>query len=171
MLLVQPALAERFEVPPAYLASMCFLGAAVLLSATMVVGMMRRSQRQMAAAIDALRHCPTSAPRPAIPVPAADNPENPLDQLAAVNSLPVPPPLQYATPMGRPRPVTIERTSKIYKAQMLLAGMSTVSGFILMMNDRDASGEATQTHVGTLALVGGVLWWLIARFGAWWDKG
>lgn len=57
----------------------------------------------------------------------------------------------------------IEQTGKRYKGQMLIASLVCAGGVVLAI--------AGSPAIGLAALVIGVVWYFIARFGAWWDHG
>jgi hypothetical protein len=96
-------------------------------------------------------------------------PQDSLESLAAANRL------SYAAAprrVTRPRTQTIEATGKVWKAQILLASLMAVGGIIAAMVGDNAGkqGEAAGL-LGRLAVVFGILWFIFARIGAWWNHG
>lgn len=59
--------------------------------------------------------------------------------------------------------VPIEQTGKTYKGQMLGGAALCCIGIVVAVTG--APG------LGGIMLFGGVVWYLIARFGAWWNHG
>jgi hypothetical protein len=96
-----------------------------------------------------------AAPAPLVPPPTVVN----YQQVVA------PPP---------PRVQLIEKTSKYWKAQMvwsvllMLAGMGGCA-FSSAMPDAETARPVAWICVA--AFVGGLVWYVIARVGAWWDHG
>jgi ribosomal protein L32 len=67
-----------------------------------------------------------------------------------------------AAPAGKPA-VPIEQTGKRYKGQMLAAGALACVGAVVAASFSPA--------IGVLMVLGGGVWLLAARFGAWWHHG
>lgn len=85
-------------------------------------------------------------------------------------------------PGNRSRVVqTIELTGKGWKAQMLLAALMTIIGMILIFAGSGVidvhqrpdirGGNAALSGFGGFILVVGLIWFVLARIGAWWDHG
>lgn len=73
----------------------------------------------------------------------------------------VAPPVAVSSP-GKPV-VPIEQTGKHYKGQMLAAGALACVGVVIAASSSPA--------IGMLMVLGGFVWFLVARFGAWWHHG
>ena len=87
------------------------------------------------------------------------------------------PPASY----GGRRAVTIERTSKVWKAQMVLAALCAILGVALASAAANMPGSGIASvggmgtrsimGVGVLMVIAGVAWFIVARIGAWWNHG
>lgn len=76
----------------------------------------------------------------------------------------------------RPATVTVERTSKFWKAQKVIASLLCIVGVTLacagvQMVNGPNDGTPFIGGIGGLLLLVGVCWFIIARIGAWWDHG
>lgn len=64
-------------------------------------------------------------------------------------------------------PTTIQATAKRYKLQLLLSALLVCIGFTLII-----LSSAPVGHVWGAAIAGaGLVWFLVARFLAWWNHG
>lgn len=67
---------------------------------------------------------------------------------------------------------TVEQTSKRYKLQQLLSVLLIGVGVIVVISgvsaEQPSGGSAA---VGTLLIVAGFIWYIIARFTTWWHHG
>lgn len=111
---------------------------------------------------------------PACGFPIRGDPDA-LTQLAAAGRV-----VNYQSP---PRPqshrtVTTERTGKKWKTQMLGAAAMMFAGVMLGLFGGEVHLTGKLADYGTiirpagwLLFVGGLLGWLIARLGAWWNHG
>ena len=67
---------------------------------------------------------------------------------------------------------TIEQTSKKYKLQQLLATLLTIGSVIVIISafsgNEPSSGGAA---FGVFGLLVGLIWFIVARFLAWWHHG
>lgn len=77
---------------------------------------------------------------------------------------------------GDGRPTVIEKTSKFWKAHMLIGAGAAILGTLLFcvgLGDPHANGAgATPLAVpGLMLLLLGLFWFIIARIGAWWHHG
>jgi DNA-directed RNA polymerase subunit RPC12/RpoP len=59
---------------------------------------------------------------------------------------------------------TIEATAKRYKANQLLAFAASCLGILLLLSE-------TTRPLGFFVILIGIIWWIVARFGAWWHHG
>jgi uncharacterized membrane protein YvbJ len=70
---------------------------------------------------------------------------------------------------------TIEQTGKIWKLQQLLSALLIIAGVVLVTVATSADSASEQTAIiggiGVSSLLVGLLWFLFARFFAWWHHG
>jgi hypothetical protein len=100
-------------------------------------------------------------------------PADALDELAAVVRNPAP---NYAQP--RPRPVlvqqasvvTIQKTSKRLKLNVILSALVTIAGAVLSLVGM-ARHIPALVVIGVLAIVFGLIWEIITKFQIWWNHG
>jgi hypothetical protein len=70
------------------------------------------------------------------------------------------------------RPMVIERTSKVWKLQQLIAAGVVLLGIVLMCGGVGAGKNgAPLAGLGFIMLFGGMVWLVVARVGAWWCHG
>ncbi len=77
-------------------------------------------------------------------------------------------PIDARGPGRAPTPVVTELTSKRLKFQTLLAAVTIVIGFVVIMNS-GASGNVGSSVIGTLMLLVGLVWLVITRIRIWWN--
>lgn len=106
----------------------------------------------------------------------------PLQVIARPVTMPTPPPTQYAMPVhyapaamyvAQPAPPgvqTIQKTAKIWKAQMALGVLLMIAGVVMLMVGFQG-GPVISAMLGTLAVMVGFVWYLFARVMAWWHHG
>ncbi len=116
------------------------------------------------------------------PIRRASPPISPLEELARAAASPreqtnVYSPT-YVNLNPRPNVQLIEKTSKAWKAHMVLAFfISCIGGLITVIACAASSNMASPAnaipiyYVGILLLVAGAFWMCVARIGAWWDHG
>jgi hypothetical protein len=96
---------------------------------------------------------------------------DPLQQLAMSQQLQYPTPTRRGT-AHRPRVQVIEQTSKFWKAQMLLASLLAIAGIIAVgIGGQDVRPNHGIVAIGLLSVAAGLLWFIVAQIGAWWNHG
>lgn len=83
-----------------------------------------------------------------------------------------PPPIYYPPPpFGYwPQPVVTEKTSKVWKAQML-GGIALIGFGLLLMMGSCVGGNGYSLGVSVLLTLGGFVWFLVGVLGGWWNHG
>ena len=71
---------------------------------------------------------------------------------------------------GKENAQTIQLTGKKYKAQQLLGVVALLLGLVILMAGLASNGSGA-TVFGTILMVGGLIWYLVARILAWWQHG
>lgn len=66
---------------------------------------------------------------------------------------------------------TVERTSREWKMHILLASLTVIVGVVWLI--AAMTGYCSQEQIGwsMLLLIPGVIWYVLARVGAWWHHG
>ena len=77
---------------------------------------------------------------------------------------------QYHEQPRQVRPVVIEQTSKKWKGAQLVCAAVAI-GSMLFVAVGAASESGAIVALGVLGVLGGLVAFLIARIGAWWDHG
>lgn len=84
-------------------------------------------------------------------------------------------PLGYATPYANARPPrvqTVQQTSKFWKAQIMLAVLTMIAGIGVVVALTQTKGqEGIAVVCGGILIIGGIAWYIFARFMAWWHHG
>jgi hypothetical protein len=65
----------------------------------------------------------------------------------------------------------IEKTGKFWKFQMLLSSIAAILGVMMSCAGNQTPGGQSFGAIGTLLLIGGIFWFVVARIGAWWEHG
>lgn len=81
-------------------------------------------------------------------------------------------PIAAAGPGGAPITVVTELTSKRLKRQTLLSAATIVIGFIVIMSgagQASANGAASNSMIGSLLILGGIVWLTVTRIRIWWN--
>ena len=68
---------------------------------------------------------------------------------------------------------TVEQTSKKYKLHQLLSSLLSIGSFVVVIvfHSGDKSNAGVVAALGTLTLLVGLIWFISARFMAWWHHG
>jgi hypothetical protein len=117
-------------------------------------------------------HCPHCG-YPIAATPSLD----PLQQLAQTQALGYQPRGAVAAPpVHRGRVQTVEQTGKFWKSQMLLSALTCIAGVIVSAVGYQATMNGPQpggplAPIGVLMVFAGLLWFIFARIGAWWNHG
>lgn len=86
-------------------------------------------------------------------------------------------PLPQHLPLGGRQVQTVEQTGKFWKAQQLLSACVAILGVVLACagigSDSRHAGQGVHAlgGIGVLMVLGGLVWFFIARVGAWWNHG
>lgn len=90
-------------------------------------------------------------------------------------------PAYYTTTGAGRRTVTVERTGKVWKAQIAMSTLCTIVGVVTLCGAAGASGSGVSAiggvALGVIGLAGlgltafGLAWFILARMGAWWNHG